>query len=127
AERVPDPNDRRANRVFITYKLEASQYGYTSNIQDLYFIYRPEVSEDVDVPILYLNAQEPAVQQVILNGGTRLAANEAAFEPFYDQLVFHQLDSDAAVVAVGNRVIRDPAEASAERQRLLATVRRFMY
>ena len=55
-----------------------------------------------------------------------MVANEAAFEPFYDQLTFHQLEN-STVVAIGGRVIRDPDRAAAERERLLATVRRFIY
>lgn len=115
-----------ANRVFITYRLEASQRGFRSEIEDVYFIYRPEGYDDVDLPVFYVRGDEPAVRRMIVSGGTQMFANEAAFEPFYDQLLFHKLE-DSAVVAVGGRVIRDPERAEAERERLLATVRRFTY
>lgn len=115
-----------ANRVFITYRLEASQRGYRSEIEDVYFIYRPEGYDDVDLPVFYVRGDDPAVRRMILSGGTQMFANEAAFEPFYDQLLFHKLE-DSSVVAVGGRVIRDPERAEAERERLLATVRRFTY
>lgn len=115
-----------ANRVFLTYRLEASQRGYTSEIEGIYFIYRPEGFEDVDTPLFYVSGQDPAVRRLILSGGTQMLANEAAFEPFYDQLTFHQLE-ESTVVSVGGRLIRDPERATMERERLLATVRRFMY
>lgn len=115
-----------ANRVFLTYKLQADQRGFRSEIQDIYFIYRPEGYEDVDTPIFYVRGDEPAVRRMILSGGTQMLTNEAAFEPFYDQLLFHKLE-ESTVVAVGGRVIRDPERAEAERERLLATVRRFTY
>lgn len=115
-----------ANRVFLTYRLEASQRGFRSEIQDIYFIYRPEGFDDVDLPIFYVDGNDPAVRRLILSGGTQMFANEAAFEPFYDQLAFHQLEN-STVVAISGRVIRDPERAAAERERLLATVRRFMY
>lgn len=115
-----------ANKVFITYKLEATQRGFQSEIQDIYFIYRPEGFDDVDLPLFYLDGRDPAVRRMIMSGGTIMFANEAAFEPFYDQLTFHQLEN-STVVAIGGRVIRDPDRAVAERERLLATVRRFIY
>ncbi len=115
-----------ANRVFLTYRLEASQRGFTSEIEKIYFIYRPEGFEDVDMPIFYVSGKDPAVRRLILSGGTQMLANEAAFEPFYDQLTFHHLD-ESTVVSVGGRLIRDPEKAAQERERLLATVRRFIY
>ena len=115
-----------ANRVFLTYRLEASQRGFTSEIEKIYFIYRPEGFDDVDMPIFYVSGKDPAVRRLIMSGGTQMLANEAAFEPFYDQLTFHHLE-ESTVVSVGGRLIRDPDKAAEERERLLATVRRFIY
>lgn len=115
-----------ANQVFVTYKMEGTQRGFSSTIEDFYFIYRPEGYEDVDTPILYVDATQPKVRHVINNGGTQLLENEAAFEPFSEQISFAQLD-DSAVVTVGGRVIRDPERGRAERMRVLSTIRRFMY
>ena len=115
-----------ANRVFITYRLQASQRGFESEIQEIYFIYRPEGYEDVDLPIFRVDGRDPAVRRVIVSGGTQMFENEAAFEPFYDQLAFHQLEG-GTVVSIGGRVIRDPERAAKERERLLATVQRFIY
>lgn len=115
-----------ANRVFLTYRLEASQRGFVSQIEDIYFIYRPEGVDDVDMPIFHVSGLEPAVRRLILGSGTQMLANEAAFVPFYDQLTFHQLE-ESTVISVGGRLIRDPEKAAMERERLLATVRRFMY
>jgi hypothetical protein len=115
-----------ANRVFLNYRLEATQRGFTSEIESFFFIYRPDGADGLDIPILYVDGHDPAVAELLMNGGMRLETNEAAMEPFYEQVTFHRL-RDATVVAVGGRVIRDEARAEAERRRLLAAVQQFIY
>ena len=115
-----------ANAVFLNHRLEATQRGFTSEIKSFYFIYRPDGYEGLDVPILYVDGNDPAIEALLRNGGMRLETNEAAMEPFSEQVTFHRL-RDASVVSVGGRVIRDEAQAQAERRRLLATVQQFIY
>lgn len=115
-----------ANRVFVNYRLEAGPRGLNSSILDLHFIYRPEGMDDVDYPIVYIDTSEPAVRRLIEHSGTRLRQNEAVVQPFVDQISFASLP-DAVVVAVGGEVIRDDAEALRERERLMATIREFLY
>ena len=115
-----------ANQVFISYHLEASQRGFSSSIQHFYFIYRPDGYEAIDLPILQVDAGEPAVQRLLLTGGTTLEHNQAAFEPFVEQVSFARLE-ESAVVSVGGRVIRDAEQGREERRRLLTTIMRFMY
>lgn len=115
-----------ATHLFIGYRLEANQRRFESTITHLFFIYRPQEDEGVDVPIFYLEVDQPAVQDVLENDGTPLINNEAAVMPFREQLVFHKLP-ESQIVRVSDRVIRDPQQAAAEKQRLLATIRRFVF
>lgn len=115
-----------ATNLFVGYKLEANQRRFSSNITHLYFIYRPEDGEGLDIPILYLNGTNPIVQRILETSGTPSRLNEAAIHPFIDQMTFHKLP-EGTVVSVGGRIIRDPAEAAAEKERLLSTIRRFLF
>lgn len=115
-----------ANRVFITYRFEANQRRFKSDILSLYFIYRPEEFEDTDVPIAYFDATNPVVRNVLVGKGTRLETNEAVFEPFWDKLQFHQLEQ-GLVTSVGGRVVRDETAALTERTRLVGIIRQFLY
>ena len=115
-----------ASHLFIGYRLEANQRRFNSEITHLYFIYRPENADAIDIPVFYLDATQPAIQNTLLNSGTPLALNEAAYLPFAEQLTFHKVP-ESTIVSVGGRVIRDPQEAAAEKKRLLDIIRRFLY
>lgn len=115
-----------ANRVFITYRFEADQRGLQTTIEDLYFIYRPEGGESQDIPIFSVDATEPVVQNTLTNSGLPERTNEVALRPFYQQLLFHNLP-ESQLVALGGEVIRDQEEAERERERVLRTIRRFLY
>ncbi|MCB0719802.1 MAG: hypothetical protein KDD65_15245 [Bacteroidetes bacterium] len=115
-----------ANRMFVTYRYEADQRSFKTDILELYFIYRPEEYEDADTPIALVDATQPVVRNMLVSNGTTLATNEAVFEPFWDQLRLHQLE-DGTVVKVGNKVIRDEDEAAREKQKILSIIRRFLY
>ncbi len=115
-----------ANRVFVRYRLEAGPRGLNSTILDLHFIYRPEGMDDVDYPVVYVDPSDPAIRRLIEHGGTRLRRNEAVVVPFAEQISFANLP-DAIVVEVGGEVIRDEQEAARERERLMATIREFLY
>ena len=115
-----------ASHLFIGYRLEANQRRFQSHITHLYFIYRPPDVDAVDTPIFYLDVEQPAIQRVLQYSGTPLAYNEAGIQPFKEQLVFHKLP-ESTIVRVSGRVIRDPAKAAAEKERLLATIRRFVF
>lgn len=115
-----------ANQVFITYRYEANQRRFKSNILQLNFIYRPEEYDDADTPIMVIDATHPIIRNVLTSNGTTLDENEAVFEPFWDQLRLHQLD-DSSVVQVGNRVVREEEVALAEKERIVGIIRRFLY
>lgn len=115
-----------ANQVFITYEFEADPRSFRSEIVELYFIYRPVDYEDTDTPIALVDATHPVVRNMLVSNGTRLEANEAVFEPFWDQLRLHQLEN-GAIVKVGSKILRDEAEAEREKQRILKIIQRFLY
>lgn len=115
-----------ANQVFITYRFEANQRRFKTDILSLFFIYRPEEFEDTDVPIVFFEASNAVVRNVLTGKGTRLETNEAVFEPFWDRLQFHQLDQ-SLVTSVGGRVVRDESSAATERTRLVGIIRQFLY
>lgn len=115
-----------ANQVFITYKYEADPRSFSSEITELYFIYRPEEYEDTDTPIAIVDATHPVVRNMLVANGTRLESNEAVFEPFWDQLRLHQLEH-GTIVKVGSKILRDEADAAREKQRILKIIQRFLY
>jgi hypothetical protein len=115
-----------ATHLFIGYRLQADQRRFSNDITHLYFIYRPAEMDAVDIPILYIDATEPAIQDVINNSGTRLSTNEASFVPFREQITFHKLP-ESTVVSISGKIIRDSTQAAAEKQRLLSTIQRFMF
>ncbi len=115
-----------ANQVFITYRFEANQRRFKSDILSLYFIYRPEEFEDTDVPIAFFDATHPVIRNVLVGKGTRLETNEAVFEPFWDKLQFHQLDQ-GLVTSIGGRVVRSEELAVSERTRIVGIIRQFLY
>ena len=115
-----------ASHLFIGYRLEANQRRFQSHITHLFFIYRPEDIDAVDIPIFYLDAEQPAIDRVLRYSGTPLPYNEVGVQPFREQMVFHKLP-ESTIVRVSDRVIRDPAEAAAEKRRLMTTIRRFVF
>ena len=115
-----------ANQVFLTYTLTGDQRGFGSEISEMYFVYRPVEYDDVDEPILFVDATDPAIQELLLNSGTVDPMNQEAFLPFNDQMMVHQLDK-SVVTRFGDRIIRDEKEARKTRRDLLATIARFVY
>ncbi len=115
-----------ANQVFLTFLYEADPRTFSQEITQMNFIYRSEEYEEADIPIMVVNADHPAIRNMLTSNGTRLASNEAVFEPFWDQLRLHKLE-DGMVVQVGDRVIRDEAIAMAEKDRIIDIIRKFLY
>lgn len=115
-----------ANRMFLRYDFRAERGDLRRDIEELYFIYRPEGAQGNDVPIMAVDATEPHIARLLASSGVKLRTNEAALDSFRDQLMFHKLP-DSQLVSLGGQVIRDPEEAERQRRRLLQTVERFLY
>ena len=114
-----------ATHLFVGYRLEANQRRFSAVITHLYFIYRPPEIVGIDEPIFYLDATQSIIQHVLNNSGTASRFNEAAIIPFREQLTFHKLP-ESLLVSISGRAIRDSTEAVSEKNRLLATIRRFV-
>ena len=115
-----------ATHLFVGYRLEANQRRFNAVITHLYFIYRPPEIVGIDEPIFYLDATQSIIQHVLNNSGTSSRFNEAAIIPFREQLTFHKLP-ESLLVSISGRVIRDSTEAVSEKNRLLSTIRRFVF
>lgn len=115
-----------ANFMIISYKFEADQQGFRQNIEDIYFLYRPEGGSDIDTPIFYVAADQPMINSILVSKGTVNRLNQAVIVPFLDQMGFHQLQ-EAQILQVGNRIIRDVGASEDERRMLLQTIRKFLY
>lgn len=117
-----------ATHVFITYHFRMTSAGTRYKILDLYFIFRPPGAGEADIPILYVDLTEPETyNRFLVEGGTTLPYNEAAFLQFRDQVSFHTLRDMVRVVQVGEHIIRDPKLAAAEKQRILTITTQFTY
>lgn len=117
-----------ATHAFITYQFTQKSGQLHRNILDLHFIYRPTGEQGEDIPILYVDlSKEDLYQQLLVKKGTPSPVNEVAFRPFGEQISFHSLRDTARVVQVGNQIIREPERAAAEKQQILAIIRKLTY
>lgn len=119
---------RSATHVFITYRFRVTSAGTRYKIYDLYFIFRPPNASDTDIPVLYVDLTDPdTYERVLVEGGTTIPYNEAAFLQFREQVSFHALRDDVRVVQVGEQIIRDEKLAAAEKERILKITTQFTY
>lgn len=117
-----------ATHVFITYRFALEGSSLKREIQDLHFIYRPTDEQGEDIPILYLDLSENNLyHRLLVEKGTPSSVNEVVFHSFAEQIAFHSLRDEATVVQVGNRIIRDPDQAAAEKQQIAGTIRELTY
>ncbi len=117
-----------ATHVFITYRFHMTSAGTRYKILDLHFIFRPPTADGTDIPILCVDLTDPEVyQRFLVEGGTTLPYNEAAFLQFREKMSFHSLRDAVRVVQVGDHIIRDEKLAVAEKQRILKITTRFTY
>lgn len=117
-----------ATHVFVTYRFHMTSAGTQYKILDLHFIFRsPGVGEE-DIPILYVDLTDPETyHRLLVESGTTLPYNEAAFLQFRKQMSFHSLRDVVRVVQVGEHIIRDQKLAAAEKQRILTITTQFTY
>lgn len=117
-----------ATHVFVTYRFRLSSGNLQREILNLYYIYRPTAQQEEDIPILYLDlSKENLYEELLVERGTTLSSNEAAFLPFGQQIGFHALRDVMTVVQVGDQIIRDPERAASEKKKLLGTLQNLAY
>jgi hypothetical protein len=117
-----------ATHVFITYRFTQKSSRLRRDILDLHFIYRPSAEQGEDIPILYLDLSKNNLhQRLLVEKGTPVRINEAAFRSFEDQVRFSELQEEATVVRVGDRVLRDAEKAATAKQQILRTIQNLTY
>jgi hypothetical protein len=117
-----------ATHVFITYRFTQKSSRLRRDILDFHFIYRPSAEQGEDIPILYLDLSKNNLHQRLLaEKGTPVRINEAAFRSFEGQLRFSELQEEATVVRVGDRVLRDAEKAATAKRQILRTIQNLTY
>jgi len=115
-----------ASHVFIDYKFMIGNRGYEESIEAFKFIFRRGEAAS-DVPILYVEAKKPWVQQILRNKGTTLQSNQAALKTFSDQLAFARMQDNegAQVVEIAGKPVRSGYKA--KKQKLVEKITRLTY
>lgn len=116
-----------ANRVFVQYEFKTRGDNFVEQIRSLHYVFRPPAGGQTDVDILYLDASDPLVKDVLRNQGLPNPNNLEAVNFFKDDLSFANLTMahSADIVAVAGSPIR--GEFDERRQRLLDRFRHFVY
>jgi len=100
---------RSANHVFVDYRFALdSGSSFRQQITSLHFVFRPGPTQ-ADVPILYLDAQENWVRELLRNKGTSLPTNEAALIPFRRHLGFADIArrDETQIVEISGETVRE--------------------
>ena len=117
-----------ATHVFVTYRFTQKSSRLRRDILDLHLIYRPSAEQGEDIPILYLDLSKNNLhQRLLVEKGTPVRINEAAFRSFEDQVRFSELQEEATVVRVGDRVLRDAEKAATAKRQILRTIQNLTY
>lgn len=116
-----------ANRVMIDYEFEVVDNELIEEIQGLQFLYRPPSSTEQDVPVMYVDAERPMVQNLMRTSGIPDETNLSTVHYFVDELSFPALsiDQNVDVVSVAGRTIR--GEFDQRRRVLLRRLKTFIY
>lgn len=116
-----------ATHVFIDYRFQIANKGFEEYVDGLWFIFRLGADEE-DIPIMYIDATEDWAKGIIQNKGTNLATNEAALQPFRQQLAFARIarrGDDTQIVEVGGQTVRNGYDQ--KKRELVNKVQRLTY
>lgn len=114
-----------ANFVFIDYRFQIQNRGFEEKIESFQFVYRPPGGTEEDIQMMYLDASETWVQNVLRNKGTTLVTNEAALRTFSDQLAFARLVQDGKIVEIAGETVREGFER--KKRQLVQKIQRLTY
>lgn len=114
-----------ANKVFIDYRFEIQNRGFEESIESFQFVFRPPGGDQEDVQMLYLDASESWLRNILRNKGTSLTTNEAALKTFSDQLAFARTVQDAQIVEIAGETVREGFEA--KKRQLVQKIQRLTY
>jgi len=114
-----------ANNVFIDYRFTIeNRGGFQESIEAFQFLYRAGPASE-DIKILYLDANEPWVRNLLRNKGTPPDGNEAGLRPFADQLAFARMHKDAKIVEISGEPVREGFET--KKRKLVQKITRLTY
>jgi hypothetical protein len=114
-----------ANFVFIDYRFEIQNRGFEETIESFQFVYRPPGGTQEDIQMMFLDASEPWVQNILHNKGTTLVTNEAALRTFSDQLSFARTVQDGKIVEIAGQTVREGFER--KKRELVQKIQRLTY
>jgi hypothetical protein len=119
---------RSATHAFIRYRFDLTEQGsgIIETIKDVTFIFRLDESRE-DLPILYLDTQDPAVSDLLLNRGIPSPVNMLSVTPFRQLLAYPFINerNETAVVEFGGRTIRE-GDNAAHQSMLLGLIEEHM-
>lgn len=113
-----------ANRVFIDYKFQIENRGFEESIESFRFVYRPGEGEE-DTRMMYVNATDQWVQDILKNKGTTLRTNQAALQTFSDQLAFARMQENGQIVEISGQTVREGFES--KKRKLVQKITRLTY
>jgi hypothetical protein len=115
------------NHAFIDYRFTIDDgSNFEQNIAAIHFVFRPGPAQS-DIPIMYLNTQQPWLTKLLRNKGTDLPTNEAALIPFHRHLGFAQIarQEETQIVEIGGATVREGFQE--RKEALIRKVERLTY
>ncbi len=114
-----------ANGMFVNYRFEIQNRGFEESIESLQYIYRPQGGNEEDIQMLYIDASDQWIKDLLRNKGTTLETNQAALKTFKDQLAFARMAKDGQVVQIAGETVREGFEM--EKRQLVQKIQRLTY
>ena len=113
-----------ASHVFIDYKFMIENRGFEESIEAFKFIFRQSAGAE-DIQMMYVDASEPWVREVLRSKGTALRSNQAALKTFSDQLAFARMHDDGKIVEISGNTVREGFER--KKRKLVEKITRLTY
>ncbi len=113
-----------ASHVFIDYKFMIQNRGFEESIEAFKFIFRQGTASE-DVQMMYLDASQPWVDEILRNKGTSLRSNQAALKTFSDQLAFARMHENGKIVEISGNTVREGFER--KKRKLVEKITRLTY
>lgn len=115
------------NHAFIDYRFTIDGgSNFKQEVGAIHFVFRPGPRQS-DIPVMYLDAQQPWLTQLLYNKGTDLPTNEAALIPFHRHLGFAQIarPEETQIVRIGGQTVREGFQE--KKEALIRKVERLTY
>jgi hypothetical protein len=97
------------NHAFVDYRFTIDDGSdFRQRVSSIHFVFRPGPGQS-DISVMYLDAQQPWVTQLLRNKGTDLPTNEAALIPFHRHLGFARIarQEETQIVEIGGQTVRE--------------------